>query len=142
MGTRSRMCISKMSQVDDRCLLPATRRGAEGKSVVKKRGRPPGALNKKTRAVLDQARKEGITPLEVRLRNMRRWYKLAVALESKATALSEQSPEESSAMLERAEDFRQRPQEFAVAALSFVHRRLGRVKCIVDPEPTVVVVRS
>ena len=44
-------------------------------------------------------------------------------------------------MLERAEDFRQRAQEFAVAALPFVHRRLRRVKCIVDPEPTVVVLR-
>jgi hypothetical protein len=111
-------------------------------SIVKKRGRPPGALNKKTRAVLEQALKEGITPLEVRLRNMRRWYKLAVTLESRARALSKQGPEELSAMLERAEDFRQRAQEFAVAALPFVHRRLGRAKSTVDTEPTVVVVRS
>jgi hypothetical protein len=52
-------------------------------SAVKKRGRPPGSLNHKTRAVLAQALKDGITPLEVRLRNLRRWYKLAVALESR-----------------------------------------------------------
>ena len=72
---------------------------------------------------------------------MRRWYKLAVALESRARALSKQSPEKWSAMLERAEDFRQRAQQFAVAALPFVHRRVGRVKCTVDAEPTVVVLR-
>jgi hypothetical protein len=77
-------------------------------SVAKKRGRPPGALNKKTRAVLEQARKEGITPLEVWLKNVRRWYRLALGLERRATALSEQSAEELSAILERAEDFRQR----------------------------------
>ena len=78
--------------------------------------------------MLEQALKEGVTPLEVRLRNMRRWYKLAVALESRARALSKQSPEKLSAMLERAEDFRQRAQEYAVAALPFVHRRLTPVK--------------
>ena len=88
-----------------------------------------------------QAVKEGITPLEVQLKNMRRWYKRALALERRATALSEQSPEESSVMLERAEDFRQRAQEFAGAAAPFVHPPLGRVKCTVDAEPTVVVLR-
>jgi hypothetical protein len=46
-----------------------------------------------------------------------------------------------SALLERAEDFRQRAQEFAVAAAPFVHRRLGRLKCVVDAEPTVAVLR-
>ena len=60
-------------------------------SVVKKRGRPPGALNKKTRTVLEQARKEGITPLEVRLRNMHRWYKLA--LRSEATGQMQRAAE-------------------------------------------------
>jgi hypothetical protein len=97
-------------------------------NVVKKRGRPPGALNKKTRAVLAQAAMEGITPLQVRLKNMRRWDKLSIALERRAMALFKRSPEESSAMLERAEDFRERSLEFATAALPFVHRRLARVR--------------
>ena len=112
------------------------------KSVVKKRGRLPGALNKKTRAVLELALKDGVTPPEAMLKIMRRWHKLACALESEAAALSEESPEEFSAMLERAEDFRQRAQEFAVAALPFVHRRLTPVQYTVDREPTVVVLRS
>jgi hypothetical protein len=99
-------------------------------NVVKKRGRPPGSLNHKTRAIFAQAVKEGITLPEAMLKLMRRWYRLALALERRA--MSKQSPEELSAMLERAEDFRQRAQEFAVAALPFVHRRLGRVKCAVD----------
>ena len=94
------------------------------KSVVRKSGRPPGALNKKNRAVLEQAAKEGITQLQVQLKNIRRWYRLALALERRAAALSEQSRE---AMLERAEDFRQRAQEYAVAAAPFVHRRLPPV---------------
>jgi hypothetical protein len=94
-------------------------------SVVKKRGRPPGSLNHKTRAVLAQALKEGITPLEVRLRNMRRWYKLA--LKSEATG-----------QMQRAEDFRQRALEYAVAALPNFYRRLTRVRPTVDTKPTVV----
>jgi hypothetical protein len=105
-------------------------------SVAKKRGRPPGALNKKTRAMLQQALKEGITPLQVRLKNMRRWDRRAIALEIGAKALAEPSPEESSAMLERAEDFRQRALHFAVAALPFVHRQLGSIKCTADAKPT------
>jgi hypothetical protein len=95
-------------------------------SVVKKRGRPPGALNKKTRAVLAQALKDGITPLEVRLKNMRRWWKLT--LKSEATG-----------QMQRAEDFRQRAQDFAVAALPYFYRRLTRVRPTVDTKPTVVV---
>jgi hypothetical protein len=84
-------------------------------NVARKRGRPPGALNKKTRALLAQAAMEGITPLQVQLKNMRRWDKRAIALETRAKA--EQSPEQSSAMLERAEDFRQRSLEFAATTL-------------------------
>ncbi|MGC2081082.1 MAG: hypothetical protein WA728_34740, partial [Xanthobacteraceae bacterium] len=70
------------------------------KSVVKKRGRPPGALNKKTRALLEQARKEGITLPEAMLKLMRRWWRLA--LRSEATG-----------QMQRGEDFRQRAQEYA-----------------------------
>jgi hypothetical protein len=109
--------------------------------VGKKRGRPSGALNKKTRALLAQAAMGGITPLQVQLKNMRRWDRLALSLERRATALSEHNPEESSAMLERAEDFRQRALEFATAALPFVHRRLGSVKCTAEAKPTCVVLR-
>jgi hypothetical protein len=101
-------------------------------SVVKKRGRPPGALNKKTRALLAQAAMEGITPLQVQLKNMGRWDRRATALETRAKALAERNPKRSSAMLERAEDFRQRALEFAAAALPFVHRRLAPVKCPVE----------
>jgi hypothetical protein len=108
--------------------------------VAKKRGRPAGALNKKTRAVLEQALKEGITPLQVQLKNMRRWDRLALSLERRATALAEQNPEQSSAMLERAEDFHQRALDFATAALPFVHRRLGSVKSAYA-KPTAVVLR-
>jgi hypothetical protein len=109
------------------------------KSVVRKRGRPPGSLNHQTRAVLAQAHKDGVTRPEAMLRLMRRWWKLA--LERRATALSERCPEELSALLERAEDFRQRAQEYAVAAAPFVHRRLGRVKGTVDTKPSVAVLR-
>jgi hypothetical protein len=41
--------------------------------------------------------------------------------------------------MQRAADFCERAQDFAVAAAPFVHRRLTPVKCTVDPEPTVVV---
>jgi hypothetical protein len=98
------------------------------KSVVKKRGRPPGSLNHKTRAVFAQAFKEGITPPQAMLKLMRRWWKLA--LRSEAIG-----------QMERADDFFERAQGYAVAALPHFHRRLGRVKCAVDPEPTVVVLR-
>jgi hypothetical protein len=84
-------------------------------SVVKKRGRPPGALNKKTRAVLDQALKEGITPPEAMLKIMRRWWKLA--LKSEATG-----------QMQRAADFCERAQDFAVAALPYFYRRPTPVK--------------
>jgi hypothetical protein len=95
-------------------------------SGVKKRGRPPGSLNKKTRAVLEQARKDGITLPEAMLRLMRRWWKLAL----KSEAMGQ---------MQRAEDFHERALKYAVAALPHFHGRLGRVKCTVDPEPTVVV---
>ena len=95
-------------------------------SAVKKRGRPPGALNKKTRAVLALALKDGVTPPEAMLKNMRRWWKLALKSEA-------------SGQMQRADDFFERAQGYAVAALPHFHRRLGRVKCIVDVEPTVVV---
>jgi hypothetical protein len=75
-------------------------------SIAKKRGRPRGALNKKTRALLAQAAMEGITPLQVQLKNMRRWDRRAIALEIRAKALEERYRERSLAMLERAEDFR------------------------------------
>lgn len=45
-------------------------------------GRPPGAANKRTRAVADSAAADGITPLEVQLGTMR-------ALWTKATASKE-----------------------------------------------------
>jgi hypothetical protein len=98
-------------------------------SVVKKRGRPTGALNKKTRAVLEQARKDGITPPEAMLKNMRRWWKLA--LKSEATG-----------QMRRAADFFGRAQDFAVAALPHFYRRLTRVRPTVDTKPTAVVLRS
>jgi hypothetical protein len=46
-------------------------------NVVKKRGRPPGSLNHKTRAIVAQALKDGITLPEAMLKLMRRWWKLA-----------------------------------------------------------------
>jgi hypothetical protein len=95
-------------------------------SAVKKRGRPPGSLNHKTRAVLAQALKDGVTPPEAMVKNMRRWWKLALKSEA-------------SGQMQRADDFFERALEFAVAALPHFHRRLGRVKYAVDPEPSVVV---
>jgi hypothetical protein len=96
--------------------------------IVKKRGRPPGSLKHKTRAVFAQARKDGITRPEAMLTLMRRWWKLA--LKSEATG-----------EMQRAEDFHQRALEYAVAALPHFHRRLGRVKCTDAVEPTVPVLR-
>ena len=96
--------------------------------VVKKLGRPPGSLNKKTRAVLEQARREAITPPQAMLKLMRRWWKLALRSEAIGR-------------MERADDFFERAQGYAVAALPHFHRRLGRVKSTVDTKPTVVVLR-
>jgi len=97
-------------------------------SVVKKRGRPPGSLNHKNRAILAQARKDGITPPQAMLRLMRRWSKLA--LRSEATG-----------QMQRAEDFFERAHGYAVVALLYFHRRLGSIKCTADAKPTTVVVR-
>jgi hypothetical protein len=85
-------------------------------------------LNKKTRALLEQARKEGITLPEAMLKLMRRWWRLALRSEAIGR-------------MERADDFFERAQGYAVAALPHFHRRLGRVKSTVDPEPTVAVLR-
>jgi len=93
-------------------------------SVVKKRGRPPGSLNHKTRAINAQARKDGVTPPGAMLTLMRRWWKLA--LRSEATG-----------RMERAEDFFERAQAYAVAALPHFYRRLAPVKCPVKVLPTV-----
>ena len=84
-------------------------------SVVKKRGRPPGALNKKRRAVLEQALKDGITLPDAMLKIMLRWWKLA--LKSEATG-----------QMQRADDFFERAQDFAVAALPYFYRRPTPVK--------------
>jgi hypothetical protein len=94
-------------------------------SVVKKRGRPPGSLNHKTRAILVEAINDGITPPQAMLKLMRRWSKLA--LKSEATG-----------QVQRAEDFFERAQGYAVAALPYFHRRLGSVA---QAKPTAVVVR-
>jgi hypothetical protein len=96
-------------------------------SVEKKRGRPPGALNKKTRAVRELALKDGVTPPGAMLKIMRRWWKLA--LKSVATG-----------QMQRADDFFERAQDFAVAALPHFYRRLTRVRPTVGTKPTVVVV--
>lgn len=37
-------------------------------------GRKPGSATRKTREIADRAAAEGITPLEVMLANMRRWW--------------------------------------------------------------------
>jgi hypothetical protein len=98
------------------------------KSVVKKRGRPAGSLNHKTRAVFAQARKDGITLPEAMLKLMRRWWRLALRSEA-------------AGQMQRAEDFHQRALKYAVAALPHFHRRLGRVESTVDAEPTVAILR-
>jgi hypothetical protein len=98
------------------------------KSVVKKRGRPPGSLNHKTRAILAQARKDGVTPPQAMVTLMRRWWKLA--FRSEATG-----------EMQRAEDFFERAHGYAVAALPYFHRPLGSVKCTGDAKPTPVVQR-
>jgi hypothetical protein len=99
------------------------------KSVVKKRGRSPGSLNHKTRAVLAQALKDGVTPPEAMLKNMRRWWKLA--LKSEATG-----------QMQRAADFFERAQDFAVAAARYVHSRLTPVKHDKDGSKDFAVIRT
>jgi hypothetical protein len=96
-------------------------------NVVKKRGRPSGSLNHKTRAILAQARKDGVTRPQAMLTLMRRWWKLA--LKSEATG-----------QMQRAEDYFERAQRYAVAALPYFHRRLGSVKSA-NTKPTGVVLR-
>jgi hypothetical protein len=90
--------------------------------VAKKRGRPPGSLNHKTRAILAQATKESVTQPEAMLTLMRRWWKLA--LRSEATG-----------QIQRAEDFFERAHGYAVAALPYFHRKCSYAK------PTAVVLR-
>jgi hypothetical protein len=96
--------------------------------VVKKRGGPAGSLNHKTRAILAQALKDGVTPPQAMLTLMRRWWKLA--RRSEATG-----------QMQRAEDFFERAQGYAVAALPHFYSRLGSVKCTADAKPTAVVLR-
>jgi hypothetical protein len=98
------------------------------RSVAKKRGRPAGSLNHKARAILAQALKDGVTPPQAMLTLMRRWWKLALRSEAIGR-------------MERAEDFFERAQGYAVATLPYFHRRLGSVKCAVDAKPTAVVLR-
>jgi hypothetical protein len=100
---------------------------SEEVNVVKRRGRPPGSLNHKTRAVLAQAVKDGVTRPEAMLTLMRRWWKLA--LKSEATG-----------QMQRAEDFFERAHGYAVVALPYFHRRLGSVKCA-DAKSTAVILR-
>jgi hypothetical protein len=96
--------------------------------VAKKRGRPAGSLNHKTCAILAQARKDGVTPPQAMLKLMRRWNKLALRSEANA-------------QMQRAEDFRERALQYAVAALPHFHRRLGSVKCTAEAKPAAVVLR-
>jgi hypothetical protein len=93
-------------------------------SVIKKRGRPPGSLNHKTRAILAQARKDGVTPPQAMLTLMRRWWKLAL----KSEAIGQ---------MQRSEDFFERAQGYAVAALPYFHGRLAPVKYSVEVLTTV-----
>lgn len=44
----------------------------EKKAAAKKRGRPAGSVNKRTQAAQEKAARNGITPLEFMLRNMRK----------------------------------------------------------------------
>lgn len=78
-------------------------------------GRPPGSANRKTREIADRAAEEGITPLEVMLKDMRDKYEAG----------------EISAAADRARD-----------CAPYMHARLANIEATVDSDSTVHVISA
>lgn len=81
------------------------------------RGRPKGALTRKTRLIAEQAAAEGITPLEVMVRTMR-------LLWTKATEKADQLNVE----------LARQAAEVAAIAAPYMHPRLASVEHFIDGE--------
>jgi hypothetical protein len=100
-------------------------------------GRPLGSVGTKTREIANRAIKEGITPLEVMLRNMRHFNKLA---ESAEAVLSELSVDAVANMqpadqfkhllaeVKKAAGLRELAQNCARDAAPFIHPRLASIE--------------
>lgn len=78
-------------------------------------GRKPGSLNIRTRAIAEAAAAQGVTPLEVMLSNMRRYWQLALDAEGTAQGEDELA-------------YRRLAQDAATDAAPFVHPRLSAVE--------------
>lgn len=100
-------------------------------------GRPKGALTIKTRKVAEQAAKEGKTPLEVMLDNMRHFQKVALDAEALIEELSAEEfmatePSEQFkrllAEVKKAAGFRQMAHDCARDAASYIHPKLAAIE--------------
>lgn len=89
-------------------------------------GRKLGATTTKTRAIADRALRDGISPLEVMLDNMR---KAAVeARRAEKDAARSGKPEEVVQLTKSATDYRMTAQACAKDAAPYVHPRLANVE--------------
>lgn len=101
-------------------------------------GRKPGTVTTKTREIAEAAAREGITPLEVMIDNMRFAYEQAQMAESDAVISSdvldlirsgdhEGAREVMVRLVQKELDYRMRAQECAKDAAPYIHPRLATV---------------
>jgi len=111
-------------------------------------GRKQGALTVRTRKVAEQAAKEGKTPLEVMLDNMRHFQNVALSAEAVIESLSAEQAELGDmtpeaqfkkllAEVKKAAGFRQMAHECARDAAPYVHPKLAAVELSGNPDKPV-----
>lgn len=117
-------------------IIPPTKRGRGG--ARQGAGRPEGSRNEKTAAIARRALKDGISPIEVMLNNMRFWVEKTGAFEEKIMDIltnQELSIEDRKDLIKVLAQFvnaRQSAQSCAVDAAPYCHQKLATLT--VKPE--------
>ena len=104
-------------------------------------GRKPGGLTLKTREIREQAVAEGITPLEVMLKNMRHYDQAQEAMSAHLTKMLPEvsamdNPElftEFVKLVGKVLAFREKAQECAVDAAPYIHPRFASIQFTPPP---------
>lgn len=118
-------------------------------------GRKQGSLQKRTRAIAEQAAAEGKSPLEVMLDNMRHFQQVALDAEATLAGLTvaeftgkvtAETPEDQFkallAQVKKTAGFRQLAQECARDAAPFIHAKLAAVTVSGDKDSPLNVIHK
>jgi hypothetical protein len=93
-------------------------------------GRPKGSLGKKTQELIAKVSAEGISPLEVMLKDMRFYYNMGE--EQMQVAFAMPSSEARVELFKGAEGLKAKARECAIHAAPYVHPKLANIQANVN----------